>query len=287
MSRVDTVGIFGVHDGEWKAAKVDAAGKLETTTTFGGTGFSTEEKQDDQILELQSMVTALNSIDTEVLNNGVTQSNIDFSTSNIDGKITVGEDDTLVGAQQVLIYGRKDDSPSGLRALKVLDNGALNVNDNTLISKISKGSDISLVEAQQVLCYGRDSAGSLDALKTDTQGRLEIVSSSAEPVLTPYTSFINNATLAANTQSTQTIDMTGYRNIQIVGQTGSANDKLGFAFYDGVSAWRSDGVQAGIFYDGTVNHFSLILSDIGASSIKIENLQNQAIANLYVSVYRY
>ncbi len=281
MSRIDSVGIFGAYDGDWKSVKVNAEGKLETTATLSGTGFSTEDKQDDQILELQSMVTSLNSIDTEILNNGVTLTNIDFATSNTDTKITVGSDDTLDEAQQTCVYGRKDNAPTGLRALKVNDNGAVYING------ITEGNDAALTDAQQVLCYGRDVTGNLDALKTDTQGRLEIVSSQSEPVLTPYTSFINNATLSANTQSTQTIDMTGYRNIQIVGQTGSANDKLGFAFYDGVSAWRSDGVQAGIFYDGTVNHFSLILSDIGASSIKIENLQNQDIDNLYVSVYRY
>lgn len=305
MSRIDTVGIFGVYDGDWKAAKVNVDGKLETTASISaGTGLATEDKQDDQILELQSMVTSLNSIDGEVIANGVTLSNIDsevgsqsatlisisdnttatsISVGSIDDKLTIGSDDEITSGLQVVAYGRKDATPSGLRAIKTDFEGRVFEKNED----ISSGSDSTLTNAQQVLCYGRDGTGTLDALKTDTDGRLEVTAFQPEPDLIPYTSFINNITLPANTQSTQTIDMNGYRNLQIVGQTGSANDKLGFAFYDGVAAWRSDGVQAGIFYDGTINHFSLILRDIGASSVKIENLQNQAISNLYVSVYRY
>ena len=337
-SSISSVAIFGADSGAWRACNVTADGKLETSSTFESTsGLATEDKQDDQILELQSMATTLSSIDSEVNANGVTLSSIDSEVgsqsgtltsinsntaatstdvasmvttlsnidseigsqsgtltsissntaatstdvASIDSKITYGNDDALGSAQQVLVYGRKDPTPSGLRALKCDFEGAVvNKPDNT-------GSDATLTDAQQVLCYGRDDTGTLDALKTDTNGRLEVVSSQPEPVLTPYTSFINNITLAANSQSTQTIDMNGYRNLQIVGQTGSGGDKLGLAFYDGVSAWRSDGVEAGIFNDGTVNHFSLILRNIGARSIKIENLQNQVISNLYVSHYRY
>ena len=48
--------------------------------------------------------------------------------------------------------------------------------DSTSIDgKISQGSDVTLTNAQQVLCYGRDTGGSLDALRTDAQGHLEVV----------------------------------------------------------------------------------------------------------------
>ena len=89
----------------------------------------------------------------------LTATNISLSATSIDGKITVGEDDTLLESQQVLIYGRKDDAPTGLRALKVNDNGALITFDATLNAKITKGNDITLSEAQQVLVYGEVTAG--------------------------------------------------------------------------------------------------------------------------------
>ena len=48
--------------------------------------------------------------------------------------------------------------------------------DSTSIDgKISQGSDVTLSNAQQVLCYGRDTGGTLDALRTDAQGHLEVV----------------------------------------------------------------------------------------------------------------
>ena len=108
-------------------------------------------------------------------------------TTSIDSKITTGEDDTLLNAQQVLIYGRKDDSPSGLRAIKVIDNGAVNVNDGGLNGKISSGSDLTLTSAQQVVVYGRDSGGGLDALKTDNTGKLEVVLDAEQLTTTIFT----------------------------------------------------------------------------------------------------
>lgn len=57
----------------------------------------------------------------------VNDSSANTSLTNIDTKITSGEDDTLTEAQQVCIYGRKDTSPTGLRALKVSEAGALHI----------------------------------------------------------------------------------------------------------------------------------------------------------------
>jgi hypothetical protein len=96
-------------------------------------------------------------------------------TTSLDSKITNGSDDTLTQAQQVLVYGRKDASPSGLRALKCVDDGTLHSYDTGLNMKITKGSDATLASAQQVLCYGRDALGNVDALKVDNQGHLEVV----------------------------------------------------------------------------------------------------------------
>lgn len=135
-------------------AEVNAKLQEQLNQGGGGGGDATAANQTLQITEL------------EAINTGV---------GSLDDKITTGEDDTLLNAQQVLIYGRKDDSPSGLRAIKVIDNGAVNVNDGGLNGKISSGSDANLTSAQQVVVYGRDSGGGLDALKVDNQGHLEVI----------------------------------------------------------------------------------------------------------------
>lgn len=257
--------IYAKHGTTFKPVDCNTNGELKVDTT--GNGLATEAKQDD-IISAQGTTNSLLTTNNAAI-------------TSVDGKLTVGDDDNVAQALQTVIYGRKDATPSGLRAVKTDFEGALFVKGQ------SDGNDSTLTSAQQVLCYGRDAGGVLDALKTDTNGRLEIVNFLPEPDLTPYTSFINNGTIGANGQSTQTIDMTGYRNLQIVGETGTQSDELGLAFYDGVSAWRSDGVAAGLFNDGTTNHFSMILRDIGASSVKIENLRNSAISGLYVSYYRY
>ena len=77
------------------------------------------------------------------------------NTSSIDGKITVGSDDSLTEAQQVLVYGRKDASPSGLRAIKTDFEGRVFVENEA----ITTGSDTTLSQAQQVLVYGEVTSG--------------------------------------------------------------------------------------------------------------------------------
>ena len=84
---------------------------------------------------------------------------IKTAVQSIDNKITVGSDDTLSEAQQVLTYARKDATPSGLRALKCADDGTLHSFDTGLNLKISKGNDFTLSEAQQVLVYGEVTSG--------------------------------------------------------------------------------------------------------------------------------
>ncbi len=139
-----------------RAVSVDATGKLEVVSSGGGGGGG-DASAANQVLQLAQETTTA----TE--------------TTSINTKITTGEDDSLLTAQQVLIYGRKDDSPTGLRAIKVVDNGAVNTNDGGLNGKITTGSDATLTTAQQTVVYGRDSGGGLDALKVDNQGHLEVV----------------------------------------------------------------------------------------------------------------
>ena len=92
--------------------------------------------------------------------------------SNIDTKITAGDDDTLTTAQQVAIYARKDTTPTGLRALKASDDGTLHTFDGGLNTKITCGADDSITgDLQQNLVYGRyDANGDLKAVKCSSDG---------------------------------------------------------------------------------------------------------------------
>jgi len=116
---------------------------------------------------------------------------INTSCGALDDKITVGEDDTLLEAQQNLIYGRKDESPTGLRAVKVKEEGAVVVAEDgvrsrldVLNSKITQGNDLTLTEAQQVLVYGEVTAGAgageLHPLHISQSGDLQVEISGLE-----------------------------------------------------------------------------------------------------------
>lgn len=145
---------FNTTDEKWNYAQINSNGAIKVDTGSSGGGDATAANQTLQLAQ---------------------ETIIAGDTTSLDSKITTGEDDQLLTAQQVLIYGRKDDSPTGLRAIKVVDNGAVNTNDGGLNGKVSSGSDATLTQAQQVLVYGRDSSGGVDALKVDNAGHLEIV----------------------------------------------------------------------------------------------------------------
>jgi len=96
------------------------------------------------------------------------------NTTSIDSKITVGSDDQLTEAQQVLVYGRKDATPSGLRAIKTDFEGRCIVKNEAITS----GSDFTLAEAQQVLVYGEVTsgagAGELHPIHITNSGDVEV-----------------------------------------------------------------------------------------------------------------
>lgn len=145
---------FNTTDEKWNYAQINSNGAIKVDTGSSGGGDATAANQTLQLAQ---------------------ETIIAGDTTSINAKITTGEDDTLATAQQVLIYGRKDNSPTGLRAFKITDNGTVYTNDNILHDRITSGSDATLTNAQQVLVYGRDSAGGVDALKVDNQGHLEVI----------------------------------------------------------------------------------------------------------------
>ena len=350
------VGIFGGIDGgnTFKALKVSSDGTLAVDLAIDETTLATEAKQDDMILqltdieseiqangvsltsidtELTAQGSTLTSIDTELTSQGSTLNNIDvelteqgISLDNIDTKLTVGDDDEITIGLQVVAYGRKDASPSGLRALKTDFEGQVFVKNQVITS----GNDTTLTNSQQVLTYGKaQTSGDLKAILTSETGNIinspqhapiittdgttteqrvmihgnyqgnlrtlacnssgELITTSPSRVLTPYTSFINNITLQDWDQSTQTITMGDYKNITLVGSCNESDAELGLAFYDGVSAWRTDGIRFEITFDDThqIRQFAYTLRDVGTPTLKLANLKNNDITGLTVSYYRF
>ena len=181
--------------------------------------------------------------------------------------ITVGSDDTLSQAQQVLVYGRKDASPSGLRAIEVDNEGQV----FTTNQNITSGSDAILSSAQQVLCYGRDAGGNLDALKTDNTGKLEVVQDPEMQVavVSSTTQTINNGT--ALTFATA-VDKNGAENINCLISASSSLISCSAYFLlsdDNVTFYETPMPQ---FFGDTNNGY---VTEIGNPSryvkIKIEN----------------
>ena len=183
---VSRLGFNTYPDNQFPAADIERCMRLTVPESAPAppTGGATEAKQDDMITQL----------------------------TDINGKMTVGADDTLTQSLQVLAYGRKDASPTGLRALKTSDDGTLHNYDGGLNMKITSGADAQLASAQQVLCYGRDAGGNVDALKVDNAGHLEVVLDPEQQVgvISSTTQTINNGTsltFAAN------IDKNGAENM--------------------------------------------------------------------------
>ncbi len=158
------------------------------------------------------------------------------SLSSIDTKLSVGDDDTLTEALQTCIYGRKDATPSGLRAIKADDQGRLMVDIDTdgvglateatlsdLNTKITSGEDDELTTAQQVLMYGRKdtSPTGLYALKVNANGALHTILSS-----TSNNTLDTLATLANGTATSTTIDMNSFNKLTFFGSSTNASDPI-------------------------------------------------------------
>lgn len=225
--------MFRKPNGKESFALVNEDNKLEIVGGGAGGGDATADKQDDMITELKSIdnkiltnytsgvATAIHQQVFADANGGGTLYPLKLDTpltrnlcvrdTVLETKITKGSDDAVdsaTGLQQVLIYGRKDDTPSGLRAVKVVDNGALNTNDGGLNGKISAGTDATLTtNTQQVLCYGRDAQGNLDALKTDQEGHLEVV-----PDYFQGTRVLHSGSQVINTGTNHTFTTSGDKN---------------------------------------------------------------------------
>jgi len=93
----------------------------------------------------------------------------------LNNKITVGENDTLTQAQQVVVYGRKDASPTGLRAIKVSDDGSLHV--STARNAFSKSNEILILPSN-----GTANSTAVNTLSQDSIGISASSTNSTDPI---------------------------------------------------------------------------------------------------------
>jgi hypothetical protein len=157
----------------------------------------------NELKEINLTNTGFLKVDLAGSSGGAIEANVDITGNSIglateatlsalNTKLTVGDDDTLTEALQTVVYGRKDATPSGLRAIKADDLGRLMVDIDAdgvglateatlsvLNTKITNGEDDQLTGAQQVLMYGRKdtSPTGLYAMKVNNNGALHVLPS--------------------------------------------------------------------------------------------------------------
>lgn len=192
----------------------------------------------------------------------------------------IGFNDTNIKRNYYLVAEEK-------KATQVKQNDQL-IEINELNNKIVRGnSTIPNGSLQSVLIYGKDNQGNLDPIDVDPQGHLKVTVQDEEKSVLTTSFFLDNVTLGGLSQSSDYINMNDKKNLQIVGKCTTAGAEIGLAYYDGSFSYYTDGVAANIFDDGSSKGFSLTVRDVGSTRVKIMNLTNTAINNLYVSHFRF
>jgi len=272
--------------GDLQALNINPSGELIVTTGAGGTQ-DVNIVNDSVGLATESTLSALNT------------------------KITTGEDDTLTSAQQVLIYGRKDATPTGLRAIKVQDNGGVHTFDTTLNPKISKGEDTTITGGtgglQQVLLYGRDNTGDLHPIKTTPQGDIDVeiadfvkgqaVSASSFPVviasdqsdlkvIKPDASVTTDslAPTAGSTAVTTGVDLDGTNGcVSFIGVSTNTQDQIEVQFSaDNVTWYTSQDYF--VNQDVITGEYGFTIENLAVRYIRLRQIDNVTSAWTWTSI---
>lgn len=145
-----------------------------------------------------------------------------------------------------------------------------------LDTKITQGYDSQITSGgiglNQCLIYGRDNSGNLDALNTDTQGHLKITIQDEEKDISLDT--IWNPIFIPNGSSTvsNTIDMTNYKHLLIMGNTTNTNEQLFLQYSnDDITYFNSD---VYIYANYNNGDFSYTLNNTPAKYIRITKDNN-------------
>ena len=107
--------------------------------------------------------------------NGTADLATETTLSLLNNKITVGEDDQLSQAAQFVIYGRKDATPTGLRAIKVSDDGSLHV--STAKNAFTKSNETLVLPSN-----GTANSTAINTLAQDSFGITATSTNSTDPI---------------------------------------------------------------------------------------------------------
>jgi len=115
----------------------------------------------------------------------------------------------------------------------------------TNVSKLSQGYDAQVASGgsglQQVLVYGRDTGGNLDAITTDSNGKLEVNVHDEEKTTANATSSWSSTSIpSAGSASTTGIDIQGIKHISIFGNTTNLTDPINVEYSVDNTNWFID-----------------------------------------------
>lgn len=172
---------------------------------------------------------------------------------------------------------------------------------SSIDSKITQGYDAQIASggfgAQQTLCYGRDNAGNLDALKTTSNGNLEVEISgplgsdvsanSVSVVIASDQSAISVSSAGGNTTNVSdtlapgaggtatstAVDMDGFSNLTIFGSSTNTSDNIVVQVSHNNSTW----VEASEYFVNTMPagsdvNFSIRISNEGARYWRVQQV---------------
>lgn len=175
--------------------------------------------------------------------------------------------------------------------------------DTTSIDgKISTGSAATASSLQQVVCYGRDSGGTLDALRTDASGHLEVtvddfvkgqdvMADSFPVVIASNQSAIPVTSAAANTSNTNetltpgsggtgnstTQDMDGFTNLTIFGNSTNTSDQIQVQTSHNGTTWYLN-QEHYVSQQFSSGDFAVNISNTGARYYRITQTDTQTAA---------
>ena len=210
------------------------------------------------------------------------------------------------GANAIQVDIQADATGIANQLLQTAGNSSL----TSIDGKMSQGSDLTLANAQQVLCYGRDNGGTLDALRTDAAGHLEVVVddfvkgqatmanslpiaiASDQSAVKINNSVVTNEGSAFNAANLVTINSGAYSSVVSI-----ANMNHMSIFYQDTAIASSDNLMIEVSPDGT-NYFEYFelwpstsglirtanMTDLGAHGLTHIRLKNSSSTDNYTNV---
>lgn len=228
--------------------------------------------------------------------------NIDTATSSIQSNVATSALQTAGNSSLTTIAGAVAGTemqvdvvtsalPSGAATESTLT--TIEADTSSIDGKISTGSAATETTLQQILCYGRDNGGTLDALRTDSSGHLEVtvddfvkgqdvMADSFPVVIASNQSAIPVSSAGANVSSSSesaspgagvtvnstSADMNGFQHVAIFGNSNNTTDLINVQ----ISADNSTFYNAPIYFvsqNYSTGDFAVNINDSAARYIRI------------------